>query len=566
MQNRTLDHFLTVSSPDFVGGRRRFTVGAAVLGLVLWTCGHPPSVIGAPAPSPVTQMEEGKALYETGRYQDAISKFIMVLRSDPQNPEARQYLRQSVDQLRQNPASGAGANRIGRGPSPEAQADMRRMLQKRAAFTLVLNSVPGVKISGQNAVNQVEINTALLFPPKAGGLKEEGIPMLDRVAAWLKTFGQQPVVIHCYPEELEDPSTNGGLFLRRYSELYTFFVEERKLSPQRFISTDMLVEDVPGKAAPAKPVGGEPRIVIETMGSQASLLDGGMPTSLPKTAIARWLEFAVIAHRQVFNPDEGEWATLDIAALGRTPLRQWEFRIVTDKNAAVVVSSGTGNILRRFNWDGRNPVTGSFVQAGGYQATLKATDSDGAIKTDQVALQVMRSAAPEPEEAPVVKKTPAKKTAKKSTKKAAAETSASEPASGGSEALSSPQPPEPDPTPTAPPVQETPATGGETESDQAIWKQVVQFDAGSSELAPSLMSSLERIGKTLEVYPLQKVRLVGFASTSETNALALAKKRADAVRQVLIGQLGVDPKRVETGSASVKQGEGMSKVELSITN
>ena len=383
-----------------------------------------------PTGSPAANLEEGKALFESGRYQDAISKFIMVLRSDPQNPDARRYLRQSVDQLRQNPT--ATHRGLDGTPPPTAQKEMREMLQKRAALSLDLTAIPGVQINTQNAVTQVIIETGQIFGDNNGGLKEEGVPILDRVSAWLKTFGQQPIIIHCYPEELQDISSTGSLFLRRYSELYNFFIEERKLSPQRLISADLLADDAAsGRATPqASDVGTASRIVIETLGSQSSLLDGAMPSAAPKTAIARWLEFAVISQRDSFNPDEGEWSTLDLAALGRTGLRSWAFKILpedhaSNTDAAVYELSGKGNILKRLDWDGRNPKTGSFVPSGGYIARITATDSDGTIKTEQVTVRVDNTSAPETltnkeEPASAAKPKPAAKKTKKSKKKKAA--------------------------------------------------------------------------------------------------------------------------------------------------
>jgi len=556
-----------------------------ILFLTLYTL---PSTLYAatnlPVGSPAANLEEGKALFESGRYQDAISKFIMVLRSDPQNPDARRYLRQSVDQLRQNPT--AEHRGLDGTPPPTAQKEMREMLQKRAALTLDLTAIPGVQVNMQNAVTQVIIETGQIFDANNGGLKEEGVPILDRVSAWLKTFGQQPIIIHCYPEELQTVTSTGSLFLRRYSELYNFFIEERKLSPQRLISADLLADDAAsGRVTPqASNVGTASRIVIETLGSQSSLLDGAMPSAEPHTAIARWLEFAVISQRDAFNPEEGEWATLDLAALSRTGLRSWAFSILpedhaSDSHAAVYELSGKGNVLKRLDWDGRNPKTGSFVPTGGYVARITATDSDGTIKTEQVAVRVDNTSAPETltnkEEPTAATSEPVAKKAKKRKKKKAAAVVVAAP---------TPTPPTPEPetsaavdapTPTsvaAPVPASEPAAAEPTtpepadDSSHAIWKQVLQFDAGSGDLAPSLAPSLERIGKTLEVYPLQKVRIVGFASTKEDGALLLAKKRAQSVRSVLLDQYHVDEKRVIIGGARVNDGDGMSKAELSITN
>jgi outer membrane protein OmpA-like peptidoglycan-associated protein len=539
-----------------------------------------------PAGTSVSNLEEGKALFESGRYQDAISKFIMVLRSDPQNPEARQYLRQSVDQMRQNPAAQRGP--VGSTPST-ARVEMREMLQKRAALTLDLMAIPGVDVTTQNAVTRVEIASSLVFPSDKGGLMEEGIPILDRVSAWLKTFGQQPILIHCYPEETQDVAATGSLFLRRYSELYNFFTEERKLSPQRLISADLLADQAASGKSSTKDAAPVPnvdttkhRILIETLGSQSAFLEGAMPSSSPKTAIARWLEFAVISHRDIFNPEEGEWATLDLAALSRTGLRNWSFDIMNDADkSAVYHLEGTGNVLKRLIWDGRNTKTGSLVQGGSYTARISATNTEGTIKSEQVVVRVERTTADEPivvgDVKPVAAK-PTVKKAKRKKKKAAASvpalvvpvTPAATATPPAPDASSDAMPTLPEPPVAADPSEVSPATPETAEpaedSSHAIFKQVIQFDKGVGELSPSVGTSLEQIGKTLDVYPLQKVRIIGFASTAEANAAVLAKKRADDVRSALEEQYHVDGKRILMGGTRVKAGSTMSKVELSITN
>src|SRR5207247_1042934 len=176
-------------------------------------------------------------------------------------------------------------------------------------------------------VNQLSVETALLFAEKSGGLKEQGVPILDRVAAWLKTYGQQPVIIHCYPEELQDASTNGSLFLHRYSELFNFFVEEKKLPAQRFVSADLLKS---GDGSAEVVVSTASRIVIETIGSQSAMLEA-MPSMTSNKGMSQWLENSITPNRRTFNPEEGEWVSLDLAALSRMGIRSWSFKIVSEE-------------------------------------------------------------------------------------------------------------------------------------------------------------------------------------------------------------------------------------------
>ena len=110
------------------------------------------------------------------------------------------------------------------------------------------------------------------------------------------------------------------------------------------------------------------------------------------------------------------------------------------------------------------------------------------------------------------------------------------------------------------------STGDSADSVHAIWKQVIQFESGQSDLKPTVKASLERIGKTLEVYPLQKVRITGFAMTSEANSKDLAAQRAATVRKILVEEYHVDAKRVIIAGGMTTTAENASKVEMSITN
>ncbi len=557
-------------------------------------------------------LEEGKALYESEQYIAALSKFMTVLRRDPHQKEAREYLRLVMDSMRKNPSGTSGKSKLGGQASvsnAEAQEELRHLLQRRSLFTLDLKAIPGVKVELDKNTAKVTLNSDLLFADNTGGLKEESVPVLDRVSAWLKTFGQQPVIIHSYPEEMQDPSVNGSLFLRRYSELYNFFVQERNMAAQRFVSADLLAQESdPKRAAELNPAAHVTtslhRVVIETVGSRTALLDA-MPAADPRHAMSRWLERSIMASKKVFNPDEGEWVSLEIAALTRTGLREWSVKILPFSSVDQPVFSleGKGNLLKEVSWDGHDQKTKDFAPSGSYVARLAATDSDGTIMTREVTLQVQRSSGQEGYLENRVHRT-AKASSKSKKKKSlasnrraagpsksvakAAKKSNSKPATQKPESSVEQTPPaaatEANPTEraqssdslidgskketSAAPPEETSSAATEegTDSTHAIWKQVIEFDVDQSALKPTLKASLERIGKTLEVYPLQKVRIVGFAMASEHNSEALAKKRAELVRSVLVDEYHVDRKRVlNAGGRTVSQ-PGSSKVEMSITN
>jgi len=562
-------------------------VGAILLALPICAADLPPLPIPSTGSVPdaglltspdASSMEEGKALYENGQLIAALGKFMSVLRNDPHNPEARQYLRMIVDTMRQNPAvtsSKLGTKEQAVTVNPAVQEEIRRMLQLRSRLTMDLNAIPGVQVSIQKNVNQVWIDAPILFGENSGGLKEQGIPILDRTAAWLKTYGQQPVIIHCYPEELQDPGSDASLFLHRYSELYNYFAGERKLLSQRFVSADLLLDKTgDGKTQAVAASTTSARIVIETIGAQSPLLEG-MSSMAPGRTSSQWLESSIFPSRRVFNPEEGEWVDLDLAGLTRSGLREWSFTLTPaeGKSAAPVYQiSGKGNLLKRQGWDGHDQKTGNFVRAGSYVARLVSTNSDGTIKSQEEIIQVARTTKDEPL-APVLVEKPkakrhakAKKSAAKPVEVANAKTTPSpsvgEGGNGGAKTSASVPPPASSPTGG----EASSSTVDSGESVHAIWKQVIQFEPNQSEPMPTVKSSLERIGKTLEVYPLQKVRITGFAMTSESSATALADKRAETVRLILVEEYHVDVRRVIVAGGKVIAGDNGSKVEMSITN
>lgn len=535
--------------------------------------------------SPDMLLEEGKTLYENGQYLAALSKFMIVLRKNPQQPEARQYLRLVIEAMRKNPnavANRASPTSQAAVPSALVQEEIRQRMRKRSLLTLDLKAIPGIVVNIKNNQAQVEVDASILFAEKASGLKEQGVPLLDRVAAWLQTFGQQPVIIHIYPEETQDPDANGGLFLHRYAQLYNFFVEERKLAPARFVSADLLGQEagrpqdlpldeltkqksstgtiVSGPSTPAS------RVVIETIGNHAAYLEVA-GSDIPHV---RWLELSILSSKSMFNPEEGEWASLDLAALTHPGLRSWSFQIVPagSKGAAPVMAlEGKENLLKRIGWNGIDQKTGSFVRSGAYVCRLVATDSDGNLQTRDMNLEVQRTVLETPLLVKKLDKSNGRGSSDKAKPKRKRKTKPVEP------------PPEQSDEPAQIPSRPKASPGGEANAPEAtsdtdravptIWKQVIQFDNNQGELKPTLKTSLERIGKTLEVYPLQKVRIMGFADASEDNAAQLARKRAETVRDTLVNEYQVDPKRVIVAGGKVSSGSGESggpKVEMSITN
>ncbi len=516
-------------------------------------------------------LEEGRTLFENGQYLAALNKFMQILRREPQNPDARRYLRLVVDVMRKNPTAMSTHALGGRpGQAIPSQAvvneQVRRVLQQRQLLTWDLKAIPGVRlIEGENQV-QVQMDTALIFGDNSGGLKEGAIPLLDRIAAWLKTFGRQAVVIHCYPEENQSTEVGGSLFLKRYSALYSFFVEERRMPAGRFISANLLKSDGSSPVSSddmSVAMSSRPMVVIEALGGRSNMQ---FLTDNVKTGQSnRWLEFSILTSRKMVNPEEGEWASLDLAALTRNGLRSWSFFIMPDspkaKQTPVMKLEGQGNLLQRVSWDGRD-LGGNLVPNGPYICHLIATDSDGYTMKQDQRLEVTRTSQPTVDEAPVLVDKPKAAAPKKKKKKAVVAKAVEKPADALEAPVGAAAPDMPALATAAAPAAE-PASDMTSAGDsvQAIWKQVIEFERGESELKASLKSSLERIAKTMEVYPRQKVRIMGFAEAGEPGALA--KKRADMIQRVLVEDYHVNPARVINAGGRASGGH---KVEISIIN
>jgi outer membrane protein OmpA-like peptidoglycan-associated protein len=522
-------------------------------------------------------MTEAKALYASGRYVEALGKFTTILRSDPRNDEARQYLRLIVDNMKK-PAAVSKKN--GKTPAIPAVVpyDLQKRLLRRELLAVDLATIPDVHILQRPNGSEADLPSDFLFGDKLPGLKEQGIPLLDRVAAWLRTF-DQPIIIHCYPEELDDPAKNGRLFLRRYAELYSFFTEEKKLNPSRFLSTeDLDGGNGPDKEEVAKAPKGS-RVVIEIIGIDYPYQDGLLP---PEQRSTPWLENSVTAKPLAINPREGESSTIDLAALARMGVRKWSFTIAPQASPTktILTQNGAGNLLKRVRWDGRDAQSGTFMAPGAYVAQLTATNNDGHTLTKEIQITILSVSGAAPaavSRASTVSKHAVKKLKPKIKKPAAAAVKKAAAPAPVEVAKSTPEAAEAAPAekeapekaaapPAAEAQEETEATSAAETNDSAhaIWKQVIQFDANESSIKASLRASLERIGKTLEVYPLQKVRIVGVAGSEETDAANLAKKRAETVRSILIQEYQVDAKRVIVAPTKVSGKSG--RVELSITN
>src|SRR5262249_18148973 len=148
------------------------------------------------------------------------------------------------------------------------------------------------------------------------------------------------------PEEFQDEQTGAGsLFLHRYAQLYGFFVDERKMPATRFINSETAKASTPTDVELSTR---NARIVIGSIGG-APLAEESVAT------IPRWLEFSILSSKTSFAPEDGDWASIDLAALTRKGLKSWNFKIIDlGSTKPVLFLEGKSNVLKRITWDGRD--------------------------------------------------------------------------------------------------------------------------------------------------------------------------------------------------------------------
>ncbi|GHD98370.1 membrane protein [Defluviimonas sp. 20V17] len=107
-------------------------------------------------------------------------------------------------------------------------------------------------------------------------------------------------------------------------------------------------------------------------------------------------------------------------------------------------------------------------------------------------------------------------------------------------------PPDAGPPPAAIPAPPPQDVAAGLAAGVAVPLDDLDFSSGSSDLAPGEYGSLRTIADYMKAHPDQHITLVGHTDTTgglEPN-LALSKKRAESVRDRLIKDYGVDPKKI----------------------
>jgi len=83
----------------------------------------------------------------------------------------------------------------------------------------------------------------------------------------------------------------------------------------------------------------------------------------------------------------------------------------------------------------------------------------------------------------------------------------------------------------------------------------ILFDVNTATLKPESFGVIKEIGSLLKEHSTVKIRIIGHTDSDGSNAanVALSQKRAAAVKDALVNELGIAPERMET------DGKGESK-------
>jgi outer membrane protein OmpA-like peptidoglycan-associated protein len=101
----------------------------------------------------------------------------------------------------------------------------------------------------------------------------------------------------------------------------------------------------------------------------------------------------------------------------------------------------------------------------------------------------------------------------------------------------------------AAPAAPAPQSGGEKPSKPSSGTFELQFGKNTHQLTPEAEKRLAQIADTVAYYPLESLKIQGFAQPTESNAAQLAERRAKMVAGLLLNKYQIDPKKISVASS-----------------
>lgn len=298
------------------------------------------------------------------------------------------------------------------------------------------------------------------------------------------------------------------------------------------------------------------------------------------------------------RPDRGEGAVIELSVQDPPAgLVSWKFQLLRPSSAdgrdlaPLQEVVGGSPVFHQIFWNGRQNYFGAPLPSGRYECVLTATDGrnrqrtlhrwiqlQGASSVPERQLGPLEAAgapsadlpqAPPPKSSELIKEGAGKpqamqvaerksvpkrkagrsaaKKKKQEAKKEAPDKQTAEPAADSTEG----SPVERTATdaqavgggapaaPAAPVAASKPQPGG----------YKLDFNPGSHQLTPEGEKRLARIAETMAYYPLESLRVTGYAVPSEAQAEQLAQRRAQMVAGLLINKYQIEPKKIRVSSA-----------------
>ena len=91
----------------------------------------------------------------------------------------------------------------------------------------------------------------------------------------------------------------------------------------------------------------------------------------------------------------------------------------------------------------------------------------------------------------------------------------------------------------------------------------LDFAKNTYQLSAEAERKLAQVHETLVYYPMEDLKIVGYAESSETDAAGLAERRAKMVAGLLVNKYQVEPKKIQV--TSEVSTAGLHKVEIDFT-
>ena len=276
-----------------------------------------------------------------------------------------------------------------------------------------------------------------------------------------------------------------------------------------------------------------------------------------------------------FRPDRGEGAIIEFSVEDPPAgLVSWKFQLlqptlgeVRDLAPLQDVAGGSP-VFHQIYWNGRQNYFGSPLPAGRYECVLTATDAKNRQRTLHRWIQLIDSSggaaaaasAAKPAQAPASGVAPGAPSTELTPAAAKSETLIKEPgavnavqigkaAPGGAAPAGKPRKKKTD-RPVAAAAAAGTAASKPTKPQTGNIELV--FNMNTHQLTKEAERKLEQVAETMVYYPMENLKIVGYAESSETDATGLAERRAQMVASLLINKYQIEPKKIQVTSTVVE--------------